>query len=175
MLEIFMPKLRVNSVFDINLEELYMKGYRGIITDLDNTLVGAKDPLATPELAAWFENVKRYGFKLIIVSNNNLDRVSAFATPLDIEFVHKAKKPSNSPFRKAIKMMDLKPEETVVIGDQMMTDVYGGNRLGLYTILVLPISIMDEGFGTRFNRRLERVVKRRLKKVGLWIEEDSDQ
>ncbi|WP_223067200.1 YqeG family HAD IIIA-type phosphatase [Paenibacillus caui] len=173
MFEKFMPKLRVNTVFDIDLEDLYAKGYRGIITDLDNTLVGAKDPLATPKLAAWFENVKRYGFKLVIVSNNNLKRVSAFATPLNIEYVYKARKPSGAPFHRAMNMMGLKPEETIVIGDQLMTDVYGGNRRGLFTVLVLPISVTDEGFGTRINRQLERIVKGRLHKAGLWPREEN--
>ncbi|UNK20001.1 YqeG family HAD IIIA-type phosphatase [Paenibacillus sp. N3/727] len=174
MFEMLIPKLRVNTVFDINLEELYEQGYRGIITDLDNTLVGAKAPLATPELVAWFKKVKEIGFQLIIVSNNQLERVSKFATPLDIQYVHKARKPSNIPFRKAMKMMDLKNEQTIVVGDQMLTDVYGGNRLGLYTVLVMPIAINDEGFVTRFfNRRVERIALTRLRKQGLWIEEDK--
>ncbi|KAF4325904.1 hypothetical protein G195_000483 [Phytophthora kernoviae 00238/432] len=121
-----MPKLRVDTVFDINLEELYAQGYRGIITDLDNTLVGAKAPDATPELIEWFARVKEAGFQLMIVSNNNLNRVSLFATPLDIQFVHSARKPSNVPFRRAMKMMELTPEKTIVVGDQMLTDVYGG-------------------------------------------------
>ncbi|GIO40448.1 MULTISPECIES: YqeG family HAD IIIA-type phosphatase [Paenibacillus] len=173
MFEIFMPKLRVNHVFDIDLEGLYEQGYRGIITDLDNTLVGAKAPLATPELVDWFEKVKKIGFKLVIVSNNNLDRVSKFATPLDIEFVHKAKKPTGASFLRGMKLMGLSPKETIMVGDQLMTDVYGGNRQGLFTVLVLPISVQDEGFGTRINRRLERIVKSRLGKSGLWLEEDK--
>ncbi len=107
MFEMFIPKLRVDTVFDIDLEDLYAKGYRGIITDLDNTLVGAKEPLATPELVAWFDQVKKIGFKLVIVSNNRMERVSAFAAPLNIEFVHEARKPSNAPFRKAMNMMGL--------------------------------------------------------------------
>ncbi|WP_018752632.1 YqeG family HAD IIIA-type phosphatase [Paenibacillus sanguinis] len=175
MFEKFLPNMRVDSVFDINLEELYAQGYRGIITDLDNTLVGAKAPLATPELIAWFAKVKENGFKLVIVSNNNLNRVSVFASPLNIEFVHAARKPSGAAFRRAVGMMELKPEETVVIGDQLMTDVFGGNRQGLFTVLVLPISVQDEGRGTRINRCLERVVKRRLSKIGLWLEEESKQ
>ena len=93
---------------------------------MDNTLVGAKAPLATPELVVWFKRVKEIGFQLIIVSNNQLERVSKFATPLDIQYVHEARKPSNTPFRKAMKMMELTPEKTVVVGDQMLTDVYGG-------------------------------------------------
>jgi uncharacterized protein len=172
LFEKFMPKLQVNTVFDIDLEDLYAKGYRGIITDLDNTLVGAKDPLATPELIEWFEYVKRCGFKLIIVSNNNMSRVSSFAAPLNIEFVHQANKPTNAPFRRALSMMELGPEQTIVIGDQLMTDVLGGNRMGLFTVLVLPISIKDEGIGTRINRRLERIVRGRLHKSGIWPKED---
>lgn len=173
MFKMLMPKLRVDTVYDIDLEGLYAQGYRGIITDLDNTLVGAKAPDATPELIEWFARVKEVGFKLIIVSNNNLNRVSVFATPLDIQYVHSARKPSNVPFRKAMNMMGLTPKETMVVGDQMLTDVFGGNRLGLYTVLVLPISIDDEGFMTRFNRRVERIAVTSLSKKGLWLEEDK--
>lgn len=175
MFEMLIPKLRVNTVFDIDLEALYAKGYRGIITDLDNTLVGAKTPLATPELIEWFKRVKELGFKLVIVSNNRMDRVAAFATPLDIQFVHQARKPRNAPFRKAIGMMGLSGKETIVVGDQMMTDVYGGNRMGLFTVLVLPISIADEGWTTRINRRLEKIALTRLRKKGLWLEEEKHQ
>jgi len=173
LFKMLMPKLRVDTVYDIDLEGLYAQGYRGIITDLDNTLVGAKAPDATPELIEWFARVKEVGFKLIIVSNNNLNRVSVFATPLDIQYVHSARKPSNVPFRKAMNMMGLTPEQTMVVGDQMLTDVFGGNRLGLYTVLVLPISIDDEGFMTRFNRRVERIAVTSLSKKGLWLEEDK--
>lgn len=175
MFEKFLPNMRVDRVFDIDLEGLYAEGYRGIITDLDNTLVGAKAPLATPELIEWFAKVKKCGFKLVIVSNNNLDRVSVFANPLNIEFVHAAKKPSGAGFHRALELLDLTPQETIVVGDQMMTDVFGGNRQGLFTILVLPISVQDEGLGTRINRWLERIVKRRLGKAGLWLEEEKKQ
>lgn len=175
MFEMLMPKLRVNTVFDIDLEDLYAKGYRGIITDLDNTLVGAKAPLAHPELIAWFELVKKTGFQLIIVSNNHLERVSSFATPLDIQYVHEARKPSLKPFKKAMKMMGLSNTETIMVGDQMMTDVFGGNRLGLLTVLVLPISIQDEGWTTRINRRVERIALTNLRKKGLWLEEEHKE
>ncbi|QWU17651.1 hypothetical protein SAMN04487895_10546 [Paenibacillus sophorae] len=175
MFESLVPKLRVNTVFDINLEDLYLKGYRGIITDLDNTLVGAKAPLATPELVLWFDKVKQHGFKLVIVSNNNMNRVSRFAAPLNIEFVHGARKPTNAPFHKAMKLMNLEPEMTIVVGDQMLTDVYGGNRLGLFTVLVLPISPEDEGLGTRINRRIEQIALTRLRKQGLWHEEEQQE
>ncbi|CAJ1314195.1 YqeG family HAD IIIA-type phosphatase [Paenibacillus sp. PK4536] len=175
MFEMLVPKLRVNTVFDIDLEAMYAKGYRGIITDLDNTLVGAKAPNATPELIEWFAKVKKYGFELIIVSNNNMSRVSLFATPLDIKFVHAARKPSNAPFRKAMTLMKWSEEQTIVIGDQLLTDVYGGNRLGLFTILVLPIAAADEGWRTKVNRQVERFARKRLRRKGLWSEEEKNK
>lgn len=152
-----LPRLHADTVFDIDLDDLWAAGIRGIITDLDNTLVGAHVPLATPELAEWLERVSQRGFKLVIVSNNHRERVSSFAEPLNLPFIWRAKKPSRSPFRRALGLMHLRPEQAAVVGDQMLTDVLGGNRLGLYTILVKPIAIGEEGFFTRINRRIEKV------------------
>ncbi|MDF2961960.1 MAG: family phosphatase [Paenibacillus sp.] len=158
MLNKLHPRLQVNTIYDIDLNALWKQGVRGIITDLDNTLVGAKAPLATPELVDWLKVVGQIGFQVVIVSNNNKLRVTKFAEPLSLPFIYRAKKPTSAAFRKAMLMMNLKPEETAVIGDQMMTDVLGGNRIGLYTILVLPIARADEGFFTKvINRSLEKV------------------
>lgn len=157
MLKKLVPQLRVNTIYDIDLNDLWKQGKRGIITDLDNTLVGAKAPLATPELIDWLKVVGQIGFQVVIVSNNNKPRVSKFAEPLSLPFIYRAKKPTSAAFQKAMHLMKLGPEETVVIGDQMMTDVLGGNRMGLYTILVLPIARRDEGFFTKVvNRSLEK-------------------
>ncbi|MCU6709550.1 YqeG family HAD IIIA-type phosphatase [Paenibacillus sp. J5C_2022] len=173
MLEKLLPNMRVNSVYDIDLEELGARGVKGIITDLDNTLVGAKEPLATPELVKWLDKVKAAGFRVVILSNNNSLRVSSFAAPLQVPFLHKARKPIAKSFRRALNMLGLKAEETVMIGDQMLTDVLGGNRMGLYTILVTPIAPLDEGFTTLINRRIERIALSRLRKRGLWYEEET--
>lgn len=163
----FIPHLRVDSVYDIDLPALRGQGVRGIITDLDNTLVGARNPEATPELVEWLEKVKAQGFRIVIVSNNNELRVSAFAAPIRLPYVSHARKPGLRSFRKALALMELSPPEAVVIGDQLLTDVFGGNRMGLKTILVTPISPADEGLFTRINRRIERVIYRKLKKRGL--------
>ncbi|WP_168120606.1 YqeG family HAD IIIA-type phosphatase [Paenibacillus sp. HB172176] len=173
MFERLLPNMRVNSVYDINLEEIASHGIRGIITDLDNTLVGAKEPLATPELVAWLAKVKSAGFQVVIVSNNNKTRVGSFASPLQIPFVHAARKPSQKAFRKALALLGLEAGQTLMIGDQMMTDVLGGNRMGLYTVLVAPISPGDEGMMTMVNRRIERFALARLRKRGLWYEEET--
>lgn len=164
MLNQLIPRLHVNSIYTIDLQDLWNKGYRGIITDLDNTLVGAKSPLATPELIDWLKVVAQLGFQVVIVSNNRHTRVSKFAEPLSLPFIYRAKKPTSASFRKALQMMKLPPQQTVVIGDQMLTDVLGGNRMGLYTILVTPISPIDEGFFTKVNRRIEKVALTMMKR-----------
>jgi hypothetical protein len=164
LLKKLVPKLQVNSIYDIDLNGIWQSGIRGIITDLDNTLVGAKDPSATPELLDWLKLVQEAGFKVVIVSNNHRIRVETFAQPLAIPFIFRAKKPTRSPFLRALKLMGLTPRQTMVIGDQMLTDVLGGNRMGLYTVLVQPISRKDESFVTRINRKVEKLALSLLKK-----------
>jgi len=159
MFERFVPKLVVDSIREIDLDFLRNNGIRGIITDLDNTLVGAREPDATPEVLEWLKRLDEYGFRIVIVSNNHLPRVERFAKPLGIPFLHRAKKPTRTPFRKALALLQLTSEQVAVVGDQLMTDIYGGNRLGMFTILVNPIAPQDEGFGTRINRRLEKIVR----------------
>ncbi|WP_020615683.1 YqeG family HAD IIIA-type phosphatase [Paenibacillus daejeonensis] len=168
-----LPNTIVNTVYDIDLHKLKEKGIRGIITDLDNTLVGARDPIATPELVAWLDVVRDLGFRVVIVSNNNQTRVSKFCDPINIPFIHAARKPANRSFRRALEVLELKAESTVVIGDQMLTDVLGGRRMGLHTILVTPIAPKDEGIMTRVNRQIEKIALSRLRKKGLWPEEDK--
>jgi len=168
VLQLMLPKQTVRTIYDIDLEALRASGIRGIMTDLDNTLVGAKVPLATPELGAWLEGVRAQGFQVVVVSNNNESRVRAFAEPLRLPFVSRARKPLNAAFAKALGMMGLRAHEAAIVGDQMMTDVLGGNRLGLYTILVEPIAAADESFFTRnVNRNLERAFLSRLRKKGM--------
>lgn len=164
LLNKLLPKLQVTSIYDIDLPQLWKKGIRGIITDLDNTLVGAKDPQATPELVIWLKQVQEVGFQVAIISNNNRLRVSHFAEPLSIPFISNARKPSRTSFQKALASFQLPAKQVAMLGDQMLTDVLGGNRMGLYTILVQPIALNDEGFFTRINRRLEKIALKFMKK-----------
>ncbi|MFC7440669.1 YqeG family HAD IIIA-type phosphatase [Laceyella putida] len=151
------PDLFAQSIYAIDYLKLKQRGVKGIIVDLDNTLVESTRPDATPRLVEWLDELRNMGFHVMIVSNNNQTRVSHFAKPLGLPFIHTARKPLLPAFKKALKQMGTKPEETVVIGDQLLTDVFGGNRMGLYTILVAPVSHID-GFFTRINRRVERLV-----------------
>ena len=168
MFKRLLPDQIVNTVFDIDLDELKARGVRGIITDLDNTLVSAKTPLATPKLVGWLDLVKDRGFKVVILSNNNKTRVGKFAEPLGIPFIPAARKPAGAAFRRALKLMEFTAEQSVVVGDQMLTDVLGGRRAGLHTILVTPIAPREEGWATQINRTIEKIALARLRKKGLW-------
>ena len=171
MLKHFLPNQHVKSILDIHPKDLQEKGIKGIITDLDNTLVEWDRPNATPRVIEWFEEMKKNQIKVTIVSNNNEKRVKSFSDPLDIPFIFRAKKPLSLAFHRAAKQMNIKKEETVVIGDQLLTDVLGGNRGGFHTILVVPVAQTD-GIATKFNRMVERRILNWFRKKGMLQWED---
>lgn len=164
MLKLLTPDQYLNNIFEIDVEKLETLGIKGIITDMDNTLVSWNDRSVYPRLAEWFALLKKMGFKLFIVSNNSKDRGGKLARELDIPAIWYAIKPRRGAFRKALETMDLTPQEVAVVGDQIFTDVLGGNRLGLHTILVTPIS-EKEFFWTKLTRMFERMVISGLKKT----------
>lgn len=154
------------SIFEIDLDKLKARGYKAIMLDLDNTLVKWNHPDPTPNLLTWLEQVKRMGFAPCIVSNNSGPRVREFAAKVSVPFVSKAAKPRRKGFREAMERLGVAPEHTVVIGDQIFTDVLGGNRSGAYTILVVPID-PREFFLTQIVRKVERRVLRYLDRRGM--------
>lgn len=165
MLKNFLPNEHVKSVFDIHPEVLKQRGIKGIITDLDNTLVAWDVKDATPEVVKWFQQMEEQDIKIMIISNNKRERVKIFSEPLNTPFVFSARKPLSRAFKTAARQMGLKKEDIVVIGDQLLTDVLGGNSAGFYTILVLPIKRTD-GKITQFNRKIERRILNYMRKKG---------
>ncbi len=153
------PQEYVTSIYHIHLDRLWQAGVRGIVTDLDNTLVAWNSPVAPPKLAAWLDHVRERGFRVCIVSNNDRLRVSSFAEPLGIESLHKARKPRRAAFVRALQKLRTNAGETCMVGDQLFTDILGGNRMGFYTILVRPVHVREFS-GTRAIRLLERIVLR---------------
>ena len=123
-------------------------------------------PEATPEIIEWMKSMQDAGIQVTIVSNNNEMRVKAFCDPLGMPFINDARKPMRKSFKKALDLMSIKKEEVVVIGDQLMTDILGGNRKGLHTILVVPVATFRRCF-TKFNRKIERRIMAGLKRQGL--------
>lgn len=171
MLKIFLPDQYVKSVYSIKPENLIEKGIKGIIIDLDNTLVAWNEPHADENVYTWFKEMEESGLEITIISNNNKSRVELFSKPLKRPYVYHAKKPLKGAFIRATKQMGFDRDEVVVIGDQLLTDVLGGNRAGLKTILVVPIVESDDKI-TYFNRKIERIILNKFKKQGLLKWED---
>jgi uncharacterized protein len=166
LLKRFLPNEHVKNIFEIKPSVLKEQGIKGIITDLDNTLVPWNVKQATPEIIDWFKLMKDNGIKVTIISNNKEERVKMFSEPLGTPFVFSARKPLRRAFKTAAKQMELKKEEIVVVGDQLLTDVLGGNSAGFYTILVVPIVQTDEKI-TQVNRKIERRIMNHFRKKGL--------
>ncbi|MGI6142493.1 MAG: YqeG family HAD IIIA-type phosphatase [bacterium] len=166
MLELLCPRYYVDSIFSIPLAEIKQRGIEGLIFDLDNTLIGWKMEELDAKTRQWFGELKKMGFRVCLVSNNKKVRVSNFGRILGVPAISKARKPRRRAFREAMEIMKTGPETTAVIGDQIFTDILGGNHLGLYTILVAPLS-RQEFIGTKCMRHLERLVLKILTRRNL--------
>lgn len=148
------PSLRVVSVLEIDLDLLKERGIKGLIFDLDDTLVHAIEAVAKEDVVSWLQGI-REEFKIFIVSNNDShDRVTIAAEHLGMPFVARARKPSRRFFKHALDEMGLKPHEAAIVGDQLFTDVLGGNRVGAFTILVDPLS-QERKWHRKAMRRVE--------------------
>ncbi len=135
------PKRYIHSIFKIDFEGLYKEGFRGIIFDLDNTIVPWDESNIDSKTLQFLEKIKKVGFKIIIISNNwSIRRVKYYSNMTNIPALGGALKPRNKSFKKALNILKTSPETTLVIGDRILTDVWGGNRLGMYTILVSPLN-----------------------------------
>lgn len=134
--------------------------------DLDNTLVEWGQVKISPVTAAWVQEMKQAGLKLCIVSNALEERVKIVGETLGIPWVSQAIKPRKLPFKKALTLLGTSPGETATIGDQLFTDIWGGNRMALFTIWTTPLSRQELSF-TKMVRLLEKVVARQLRKKGI--------
>ncbi len=139
MLEKLFPSLMVERIQDIDIDFLKKKNIKGLILDIDNTLVATHVKEADQNVIDWIEKAKSNGLKVCIVSNASRKRVVKFNEKLRLFAIYRAYKPGSRAYKKAARLMDVKLDEVAVIGDQIFTDVYGGNRVGMFTILVKPI------------------------------------
>lgn len=156
MLKIFYPNMRIHSTYSINFEQLYADGYRGIIFDIDNTLVPHGYP-ADERAKKLFARLKTIGFDCCLLSNNQEPRVKMFQEDIGLKYIYDAHKPSVAGYEKAMERMGTDRTDTLFIGDQIFTDVFGANRTGLFTILVDKIYWKEE-IQIVFKRYLEKIV-----------------
>jgi len=163
LFKILRPKVYVDSICNIDLMKLKkVKNIKGIIVDLDNTLVAWGKKEVSQRIIDWVNEAKKLGLKICIVSNTNSKRVAELAKIFDVPYHSKYFKPFSAAFNNGLKILDTKKSETAVIGDQIFTDIWGGNRLKLFTILVAPI-VKRDYIGTFFHRTLEKII------ISFWL------
>lgn len=167
-LKTFYPNCYMDSAYDIPYDSLYDKGYRGIIFDVDNTLVEHGVP-ANERAVRLFEKLRGLGYNTCIISNNKEPRVQPFANLVKSHYISKAGKPSPKNYIRAMELMNTDTTNTFFVGDQLFTDVWGANRAGVKTILVKPIDKHEE-IQIVLKRYLEKIVlhfyRKELKKKG---------
>ena len=153
------PGEYIDSTYSIDFDKLYKEGYRGIIFDIDNTLVTHGSP-ADERAIALFKHLKELGFSCLVLSNNKEPRVKSFAKQVGIKYIYKAGKPKPSGYRAAMERLGTDTKNTLFVGDQIFTDIYGAKRAGIRSILVKPIHPKEE---------IQIVLKRYLEKIVLYF------
>ena len=159
MLEPFYPKEMVESAYEIPYKKLYDNGIRGVIFDIDNTLVPHGAP-ADDKSIALFERLRKIGLESVLLSNNKEPRVKSFNDKVHSRYLYKAGKPGRTGYLRAMELMGTTAETTFFVGDQLFTDVWGAKRAGILTYLVKPIHPKEE---------IQIVLKRRLEWIVLFF------
>ncbi len=166
-IETFYPDEYLASAYDIDYEGWYEKGKRGVIFDIDNTLVEHGAP-ADDRSRALFARLKEIGFKSLVLSNNKEPRVRSFADEAGsgLKYIYKADKPFKKGYLEALKVLGVTKEEALFVGDQIFTDVWGARRIGIYSILTKPIDPKEE-IQIVLKRRLEAPILKSFEKRNL--------
>ena len=167
MIEKFIPDIYQKSIYYINYDKLYKKGIRCIIFDLDNTITPSHVKKPTKRLKRLFDELRDKGFKVIIMSNAPKYRIEPFKTYLNVDACAFSLKPRKNKYERIMKKFKYKHTEVAAVGDQLLTDIYGANKLDLTSILVNPLT--DHDFTITFiNRIIEKFIYDRLDKKELF-------
>lgn len=158
----YIPNMYKKDIFDIDYSKLKSIGIKCLMFDLDNTLALIDEESISPLVKNQLEELKK-DFKIVIISNNTNKRIKKFCCAFDTFFVSFAMKPLHYGFKKVMNKFSLQKKEICIIGDQIMTDILGGNRYGIYTILIDPLGKKDLKI-TSLNRFLEKKIITKLSK-----------
>ena len=162
-MRIFSPYIMMDRLTDVTVAWLLAEGIKGILLDVDNTMTTHDHPHPAEGVMEWVADMTRNGIKLIIVSNNKPGRVEPFARLFGLDYVARGRKPLTVGFRAACRRLGIEPGEALVAGDQIFTDILGGNLLGAKTLLTTPIELERMPF-FRLKRWLEKPIIRRYKR-----------
>ena len=163
----FIPDMYQKSIYHIDYDKLMDDGIKCLLFDLDNTCVPYKDKEPNKKLLDLFETLKDMGFKIIIFSNATKKRIAPFKKELNVDAMARAGKPSKKGFLKILRLFKYELSDMAIIGDQLYKDILGGNRVGIKTILVNPMSLDDMILTMLVFRRLEKIQYRKMEAKGV--------
>lgn len=166
-LKLLCPGEFVESVTQIDVKKLKSRQITALLVDLDNTLVPWQSYDIAQEVVKWIREAEQQGMEFCIVSNTrSRGRLKRLASIIGVPFVERSLKPRRAGFYEALKLLNVNMDNAAVIGDQIFTDILGGNRLGMHTILVRPLH-PREFFGTKISRLFEKAILRFFERRGL--------
>ena len=163
----FIPDIYQKSIYAIDYENLKNRGIKCILFDLDNTIAPVNVSGPDKEIKDLVADIELLGIKVIILSNSNKNRVRPFKEGLNVDSSFSSHKPFKKKYKKVMHIYNFSDNEIACIGDQLLTDIYGANRMGFLSILVHPISNVDL-IGTKINRIFERRIFKKLERQGLF-------
>ncbi|CCI85794.1 HAD superfamily phosphatase [Lactobacillus pasteurii DSM 23907 = CRBIP 24.76] len=154
---LFRPKYTVNSIYNLKTDKLKQMGIRAVFSDLDNTLLAWNKFETAQEMDRLNKRLAKAGIRLVVISNNNAQRVGKVLDPYGIEFVAKARKPLPFAINDERESLGLQKDEVMMVGDQLITDIQAGNLAGVKSVLVRPLVETDK-WNTRINRFFEKII-----------------
>lgn len=154
---LFRPRYTINTIYNLDPEQLKKMGIKAVFSDLDNTLLAWNQAQTAQEMDQLNKKLAKEGIKLVVISNNNAQRIGKVLDPYHIDFIAKARKPLPLGINKELKVLNLKPDQVLMVGDQLITDMQAGNLAGVKTVLVKPLVETDK-WNTRINRFFEKII-----------------
>ncbi len=154
---LFKPKTKLDKITDITVPMLNRRGINALLLDVDNTMSTHHGTVLTDGLTEWIEKMQSAGIRLTVLSNSKEARVKPFAQKIGLPYISLGCKPLPFGYLRGIKQMGERRKATAIVGDQIFTDVLGGNALGVHTILLTPIKLEDKP-SFKLRRRLERII-----------------
>lgn len=167
-MEQYLPDIYQQSIYTINYTKLRERGICNLLIDLDNTLVPVNVKVPNDKILELFHVLKGAGFRIVLFSNSPKKRLKPFKDALAVDCCARAGKPRSKKFLSVMDSIGGVISDTAIIGDQLMTNIKGGNRVGITTILVNPISKKDQFF-TKFHRRQERKIMKKMRDNNLFV------
>lgn len=152
---LFRPRYTIDTIYNLDPSTLKKMGIKAVFSDLDNTLLAWNKADSAKEMQELDQRLKEAGIKLVVISNNNAQRIGKVLNPYGIDFIAKARKPLPVGINKELKKLGLKKDQVLMVGDQLITDIQAGNLAGVPTVLVKPL-VQTDKWNTRINRFFEK-------------------